>query len=223
MMQALHVRREATTILFLDLHLVGSDIRRRSLRSWDADSTEVCSKTFPCCIDFGSGILSEGVQLEEGAIETDLLEFHIRVFYNGGLPLSVSVCIRWRRNIQYSEMCRMLKVSASSPVRPAHAPNSADTIAVQTIMTVVAIHDWRRAGNLVGCPSSDEVSLFASKPSLSSDFTGLYDSVRFCVLMPNILMVQMKRKCEKEKSWEKDDDKTHGYAEIIATTFATQL
>jgi hypothetical protein len=83
----------------------------------------------------------------------------------------------------------MLKVSASSPVRPAHAPNSADTIAVQTIMMVVAIHGWRRAGNLVGCPSSDEISLFASKPSLSSDFTGLYDSVRFCVLMPNILMV----------------------------------
>jgi len=113
----------------------------------------------------------------------------------------------------------MLKVSASSPFRPAHAPNSADTIAVQIIMMVVAIHDWRRAGNLVGCPSSDEVSLFASKPSLSSDFTGLYDSVRFCALMPNILMVQMKRRCKKEKSWEKDDDKTHGYAEIIATTF----
>jgi hypothetical protein len=27
----------------------------------------------------------------------------------------------------------------------------------------------------------------------------------------------MKRKCKKEKSWEKDDDKPHGYAEIIAT------
>jgi hypothetical protein len=59
-------------------------------------------------------------------------------------------------------------------------------------MMLVAIHDWRRPGHLVGCPSSEEVSLFASKPSLSSDFTGLYDSVRFCVLMPNILMVQMK-------------------------------
>jgi hypothetical protein len=117
----------------------------------------------------------------------------------------------------------MLKVSASNPFRPAHAPNSADTIAVQIIMMLVAIHDWRRAGNLVECPSSEEVSLLASKPSLSSDFTGLYDSVRFCILMPNILMVQMKRKCKKEKSWGENDDKAHVYAEIIATTFATQL
>ena len=117
----------------------------------------------------------------------------------------------------------MLKVSASSPFRPAHAPKSADTIAVQIITILVAIHDWRRAGTLVGCPSRDEVSLFASKPSLSSDFTGLYDSVRFCVLMPNILMVQMKGKCKNEKGWEKDDDKPHEYAEIIARTFVTQL
>lgn len=105
----------------------------------------------------------------------------------------------------------MLKVSASSPFRAAHAPSSAEIIAVQKIMILVAIHDERREGIRVGCPSSDEVSLFASKPSLSSDLTGLYDSVRFwdLDLDPNMLMIQDDGDYKTEKTWEKDDDKAH--------------
>ena len=80
-------------------------------------------------------------------------------------------------------------------------------------MMLVAIHDWRREGIVAGCPSNDEVSLLASKPSLSSVFTGLYDSVRFCILLPNILMVQTKRDCKKEETWKKNDNKAHGGTE----------
>lgn len=118
-------------------------------------------------------------------------------------------------------MCRILKASASSPFRPAQAPNSAESTAVQMIIILVTIHDWRRAGILVVCPSSEEVSLFASNPSLSSDFTGLYDSVRFCVLMPNILMLQLKRKREKENSWKKDKNTAHEGAEAIPRPFCS--
>lgn len=83
----------------------------------------------------------------------------------------------------------MLKASASSPLRPAQAPNSADNTAVQKIMILVAIHDRRCDGVFVGCPSSDDVSLFDKKLSDSSVFTGLYVSVRFWALIPNILIV----------------------------------
>lgn len=104
----------------------------------------------------------------------------------------------------------MLNASASSPLRPAQAPNSAESTAVQKIMMLVAIHDFRRDGVFVVWPSSDEVSLFARKLSDSSVFTGLYDSVRLCVLMPNILMVQTKGYCKNEETWEENGNKAHG-------------
>ena len=81
----------------------------------------------------------------------------------------------------------MLKLSASNAFRPAQAPNRAESTAVQKIMILVAIHEGRRYEFFMRCPSNDDVSLFASKPSLSSVLTGLYESVRFFVLMPNIL------------------------------------
>lgn len=134
------------------------------------------------------------------------------IFVSGDLLISLLL------NVQYSEMCRILKTSASSPWRVAQAPNSAESTAVQNSTMLVATHDWRRLGILVGSPSTDEVSLCASKPSLSSDFTGLYDS-RFCVL-PNILMAQMTRGCKKDNGWEKNDDEEHGGTEEQEHDFA---
>src|SRR5690242_419088 len=197
MMQALHVRRETAAILLFDLHLIMSDVRLGSFGSWDADCTEVGPKAFPGRINFRPSILSECIELKERSIEANALKSHICIFYDRGfISVSGDLLISLLPNVQYSEMCRILKTSASSPWRAAQAPNSAESTAVHNSTILVATHDWRRLGILVGSPSTDEVSLCASKPSLSSDFTGLYDS-RFCVL-PNILMVQTTRGCMKD-------------------------
>lgn len=88
----------------------------------------------------------------------------------------------------------MLKASASSVFRAAQAPNSAESTAVQRTIMLVPIHDGCRGEVCVGCPSSEGVSLFESNPSQSSVFTGLYDSSRFFVLMPN-----MSKWCETKQ------------------------
>lgn len=87
----------------------------------------------------------------------------------------------------------MLNASALSPFLPAQAPRSAESTAVQNNMMLVPVHDGRRDEAFVACPSSEEVSLPERRPSLSSVFTGLYDSVRFFVFTPNILNMARKR------------------------------